>query len=110
MSKLFYDHLISLTEVEIEIKKNSSSKEEREELWMLVDEIINHKVIEKVLDKLPRENHEEFLELFHKAPHDEELIFGYLKTKAGENIESDLKRDLDNLGKDLLREIKSVGK
>lgn len=105
MSKLFYDHLISLTEVEIEIKKNSSSKEEREELWMLVDEIINHKVIEKVLDKLPRENHEEFLELFHKAPHDEELIFGYLKTKAGGNIESDLKRDLENLGKDLLREI-----
>jgi hypothetical protein len=110
MSKLFYDHLISLTEVEIEIKKSASSKEEREELWMLVDEIINHKVIEKVLDKLPRENHEEFLELFHKAPHDDELIFGYLKTKAGENIESDLKQDLENLGKDLLKEIKSAGK
>jgi len=69
MSKLFYDHLLYLEEVEIEIKNRASSKEEKEELWGLVDEIISHKVLEKVLDKLPRESHEEFLELFHKSPH-----------------------------------------
>lgn len=110
MSKLFYDHLIYLEEVEIEIKRRASSKEEKEELWGLVDEIINHKVLEKVLDKLPRENHEEFLELFHKSPYDTELIFGYLRSKSGDSIEEDLKNDLKNLAKDLLREIKSIGK
>ena len=68
MSKLFYDHLITLDEIEVVIKKNASSKEEKEELWALVDEIVTHKVLEKVLDKLPREHHEEFLELFHKCP------------------------------------------
>ena len=41
MSKLFFDHLVSLEEVEIEIRKNASSKEEREELWKLVDGIVN---------------------------------------------------------------------
>ncbi|MCX6703854.1 MAG: hypothetical protein NTZ07_00200 [Candidatus Woesebacteria bacterium] len=108
MSKLFFDHLIYLEEVEIEIKKTASSKEEREELWGLVDEIVTHKVLGTVLDKLPRAHHEEFLALFHKCPHDEQVIFGYLKEKAGENIEEDLKRDLKNLGIDLLKEIKSL--
>ncbi len=107
MSKLFFDHLIYLEEVEIEIKKTASSKEEQEELWKLVDSIVTHKVLGKVLDKLPRVHHEEFLELFHKYPHDEQVIFGYLKQKAGKSIEDDLKRDLADLGSDLLKEIKS---
>ena len=106
MSKLFYDHLIYLEEVELEIKKTASSKEEQEELWGLVDEIVTHKVLGKVLDKLPRENHEEFLELFHKCPHDEEIIFGYLKGKTGENIEEVLELELKNISSDILKEIK----
>ena len=108
MSKLFYDHLIYLEKVEVEIKRTASSKEEQEELWKLVDDIVGHKVIGKVLEKLPRVNHEEFLEIFHKCPHDEQVVFGYLKQKAGDSIEDDLKRDLKNLGEDLLREIKSL--
>ena len=108
MSKLFFDHLIYLEEVEIEIKKFATSREEKEELWGLVDEIVSHKVLEKVLDKLPREHHEEFLELFHKCPHDEVKIFGYLRSKAGSSIEDDLKQDLKNLENDLLRELKSL--
>jgi hypothetical protein len=108
MSKLFFDHLIYLEEVEVEIKRTAATKEERDELWGLVDEIVTHKVLSKVLDKLPREHHEEFLELFHKSPHDEVVIFSYLRINAGNSIEDDLKRDLKNLGRDLLREIKSL--
>jgi hypothetical protein len=107
MSKLFFDHLIYLEEVEVEIKKTASSKEEKEELWGLVDEIVTHKVLEKVLDKLPREHHDEFLELFHKSPHDEEVIFGYLKKKTGQNLEENLREDLKNIGAEILKEIKS---
>jgi len=107
MSKLFYDHLLVLEEVETEIKKTASSKEEREELWGLVDEILTHKVLGTVLDKLPRENHEEFLAIFHKCPHDEQVIFGYLKGKAGENIEGELRQELKNFASDILKEIKS---
>ena len=39
MSKLFFDHLIKLDEVEVEIKKVTKTQEEREELWQIVDEI-----------------------------------------------------------------------
>jgi hypothetical protein len=105
MSKLFFDHLIYLEEVELEIKKTASSKEEQEELWGLVDEIVTHKVIGKVLDKLSRAHHEEFLELFHKCPYDEQVIFGYLKEKTGKSVEEDLRRDLKNYGHELIEEI-----
>ncbi len=108
MSKLFFDNLIEFKEIELVIKNSASSKEERDEMWMLVDEIINHKVIEKILDKLPRECHEEFLEIFHKSPHDEQIIFAYLHGKTDENIEEILKQELKKISDDLLSEIKSL--
>jgi hypothetical protein len=110
MSKLFFDHLIYLDELEVEIKKTASSVEEREELWSLVDGIVTHKVLAKILDKLPRVHHEEFLELFHKCPHDEITIFGYLKSRAGENIEKELQKELKNISSEILRELKSPSK
>jgi len=105
MSKLFFDHLIDLKEVDSLIKKTAKTKEEREELWMLVDEIVHHKVFGCILDKLPRDNHEEFLEMFHKAPHDEELLFGYLRTKVNGDVEELIKKEIDNLSSELLDEI-----
>ncbi|MDP3994584.1 MAG: hypothetical protein Q8P91_02035, partial [bacterium] len=74
MSKIFFDHLIELETVEAEIKKASKTSEEREELWKIVDDIINHKVLEFVLDKLSIKHHGEFLEKFHQAPHDTDII------------------------------------
>ena len=107
MSKLFFDHLVEFEEIEKQIKKVAKTPEEREELWGLVDEIIHHKVIGCILDKLPRQHHEEFLELFHKSPHDEELLFGYLRKKVGDNIESLIKQEIGGLASELLEEIKS---
>ena len=106
MSKLFFDHLLVLTEVETFIKKTASSKEEREEEWKLVDEIINHKALEKILDRLPRAHHEEFLEIFHKCPHDEVTIFGYLNEKTGKNMEKELEREFKNISADILQELR----
>lgn len=107
MSKLFFDHLIYLEEVEVEVKKTASSKEEREELWGLVDEIVTHKVLGKVLDKLPRAYHEEFLTLFHKCPHDEVVIFEFLRSKTGKDIEKELQEELKSISSEILKEIKS---
>ncbi len=104
MSKLFFDHLLSLDKLDSEIKKIAKTQEEREELWLLVDEIIHHKVFEVILDKLPRDNHEEFLEMFHKAPHDENFLFGYLKQKIGNNIEEILREELGNITYEILKD------
>lgn len=107
MSKLFYDRLIVFEEIEKEIDKSSKSPEEREELWGIVDEIVNHRVMSTILDKLPRKHHEEFLDKFHKAPHDEAL-FDYLKEKVGENVEELIKAEIGDLAYELLEEIRGV--
>lgn len=105
MSKVFYDHLLELEKIDKQIKKIAKTKEEREEIWSIIDEIVHHKAIGCVLDKLPRENHDEFLEMFHSSPHDEDRIFGYLKEKVGNNVEEILKLELGNLAFELLQEI-----
>lgn len=105
MSKIFYDHLLELEKIDKQIKKIAKSKEEREEIWSIVDEIIHHKAIGCVLDKLPREHHDEFLTIFHKNPGDGDYILSYLKEKVGENVEEILKLELGNLAFELLQEI-----
>lgn len=107
MSKLFFDHLIELDEIDKQIKKLAKSQDEREELWGLIDEMVHHKVMGCILDKLPRDNHEEFLDLFHKSPHDEKLLFDYLKKMIGDNIESLIKEEIGVLSADILKDIKS---
>lgn len=106
MSKLFFDHLLELKELDREIKKVAKTKEEREELWLLVDEIIHHKAMGCILDRLPKDNHEEFLEMFHAAPHNEDLLIGYLKNKIGDNIETILRSELGDLAYELLKDVK----
>ena len=108
MSKLFFDDLIEFKEIDKQIKKAVKDSAEREELWLLIDEMIHHKVMGCILGKLPREHHEEFLDLFHKSPHDEELIFKYLRAKIGDNIESLIRQEIGDLSSDLLKEIKST--
>lgn len=92
MSKLFFDHLIVLERVEIHINKNVTSKEEKEELWNLIDGIVQTRVMDIILTRLPKEHHDEFLEKFSNFPHDERL-FDYLKEKV-EDIEEEIKKEV----------------
>ena len=105
MSKIFWDKIIVFDEVEAEIKKVAKTPEEKEELWREVDEIIHHKLMGCVLEKLPEKNHHEFLEKFEKAPQDEGL-FKFLTEKVGEDIEDFLKLEMGKLKTELLQLIK----
>ncbi len=107
MSKLFFDHLVILEEVDSEIKKIATSIEEKEEMWSLVDSMVHHKVFDSILSKLSKDDHQEFLELFHKSPHDETLIFNYLKNKIGQNIEEILKAEFGEFTYEILKELKN---
>lgn len=106
MSKLFFDKLLNLDKVDREISKVAKTDEEKQELWLLVDEIVHHKVMGCVLDKLPADSHGEFLTIFEHSPHDERLIFDYLKKKIGDNIEEILEQELGSLSVDLLETIR----
>lgn len=109
MSKIFYDRLVIFEEVETEIDKVAQSKEERDELWGLVDETLHHKIFDTILNKLPTIHHQEFLEKFHRSPHDEAL-FDYLEEKIGENIEEIIKEEIGGLAYQLLEDLRTKKK
>jgi hypothetical protein len=102
MSKIFYDHLIVLEEVRFHIDKVAKTSEEKEELWKLVDEIIHHRVLTAILEKLPEKHHNDFLKKFYAAPHDESLI-AYLNEKINEDFESFIKGEVKTLSNELLQ-------
>lgn len=105
MSKIFYDRLIVLEDFGKEVKKKTSSKEEEFEIWELVDNILSHKVMDMILEKLPLKHHDEFIEKFLEAPFDETL-FDYMKEKIEDNIEEIIKQEIGILAYELLEDIK----
>jgi len=101
MSKIFYDHLVDLSEVEKKIKKITKTQEEREELYRLVDELVHHRVVGCILDELPEKNHKEFLQEFSSRPHDEGL-FAYLGQHVGRDVFEFIKKEIHMLTVELL--------
>lgn len=95
MSKLFFDHLVVMERIELHINKNSASNEEKAELWNLVDDIVQTRVMDVILTKLPSKHHDEFLEKFSNFPHDERLL-DYLKEKV-EDIELEIQKEVKSL-------------
>jgi hypothetical protein len=104
MSKVYYDHLIVLDDIENKIKDIAETREEKEELWQLVDDIVHNRVLVCVLDNLPKDHHEEFLGMFHESPHSITLM-DYLKERIKENIEELIKQEIGGLATELLGEL-----
>lgn len=109
MSKIFYDHFIKLEEVEIEFDKLQIEPEEREELEHLIEEMIHHRVIDRILTHLPRHHHAEFLDRFHTRPYDPNLI-QYLDQRIEKSVKEHVEEEMEKLKKEILEDLKSSKK
>ena len=105
MSKVFYDHLIVFEEVDVLIKSSSSSREEKEELWSIVDEMVHHSVMNIILDSLPRKYHSEFLEKFTVRPFDDGLIL-YLNMRTNKDVEKEIKEKVKEIEASIIKDLK----
>jgi hypothetical protein len=105
MSKVFYDHLLFLDEVFVEIETLEIPKSEKKQLKDLIDETAHHQVLTFILDTLPREHHEEFLSRFHTAPFDVTLVV-YLAQKSGKNMHQELATLGEKIRKDFKKDLK----
>lgn len=105
MSKIFYDQLLDLSAVEKEIKKNVKDPDERAEIYQLVDEIVHHRIVGCILDKLPEEHHKEFLTRLTDKPHDEGL-FAFLGERIATDVIEFIREEAYLLGNELLALIK----
>lgn len=109
MSKIFYDRFIEFEEIEIELQSAGLSLEEKRELEQLIDEMVHHRVLDRLLTHLPKEHHQEFLQKFHKSPFDESLI-NYLNERIKDSVEKHIKEEVGKLKKEILEDLKSSRK
>jgi hypothetical protein len=105
MSKLFYDHLIVIEEVIAVLDEHKVSPKERDKILMLMDQTLQHEILDAIFTYLPGEVHEEFLTKFHTSPGDPALM-QYLKDHAVVNIELAILDRANKTKAKLLKEVK----
>lgn len=105
MSKLFFDHLIEFEEIEIELKGLNISREERVELEKIIDSMVHHRVIGKILSHLPQEHHGEFLEKYHERPFDPSLL-EWINQRIEKSVEEHIKTEIKTLKKEILEDLR----
>jgi hypothetical protein len=108
MAQLFYDHLIKIKEISEELGKYRLTAVEQEEILNTLDEHVHHRVLDVILQKLPKEKHEVFLHKLHDKPHQLELL-EELK-KDVKDIEKLISQEGEKIKKEILAEIKRAQK
>ena len=92
--KLFYYPLIKTKRISLELEKTGLQGEEYKEVLCLVEQTINTRALSALLNKLPEEKHEAFMEKLSQAPHSEELwdFFGEEKDNAKDHLSQVFRR------------------
>ncbi len=98
MAKIFYDHLIVIEELIVEL--DSLDAENRQRILSLVDETLHHHVLDTILTHLPKVHHEIFLERYYKDPSDPDLLT-FLKQKSTVDIEKLIAEKAKKVKKDI---------
>lgn len=103
MTRVFYDHLVLIQDVILELDVHDLDLEEREELLDLIDQTIHHSMLDLILTHLPSDRHSEFITKFQTAPYDLALL-DYLKvyvpdidvkiTTHAQKIKNDLRSEI----------------
>ncbi|MBI2010366.1 MAG: hypothetical protein HYS86_04300 [Candidatus Chisholmbacteria bacterium] len=106
--KLFYDHLIiDLDDVYAEIEHLEVDGKTRRRLIRIVDDTTHHTVLDTILSHLAKDKHEQFLDRFHRAPHDPEHL-SFLKEHIAD-IEEKITAKVKKVKEKLLREFRNLG-
>jgi len=106
MAILFYDHLITKTEIDGLLESIEEAENQRGKALQLIDDILLQGIINFILEKLEPPHHHTFLTIVHERPYDPEIIT-YLKEHAGPNIEEDIRSEADKLVKMILVDLQT---
>ena len=101
MSKIFYDEIVDLKELEKHIKHAVEDSDEREEMYKLIDDILHHRLLGTILEKLPKEHHKEFMHKFAAHPHDVGHLT-YLTERIQEDVAEFIKQEVRILSTEIL--------
>lgn len=105
MSKIFYDHLLLLEDLWIEVEALPVSQDERRRIVETTEELFHYKVLTLILDYLPKVHHVEFLNRFHAAPYDPGHL-KFLQEKIAVNLHLEILVLANNLKKEVKKELR----
>lgn len=104
MAILFYDHLISKSEV-IEIVGSLDEEENQKgKALQLIDDIIFQSIIAHILEQLSPKQHDLFLTQVHERPYDPEII-SFLRDHIGPDIEEEIRQAGNKVVKKIISDI-----
>lgn len=102
-AKPFYHQWVKTERIYCHVQKAGLKKQEEEEIWSLIEETIHMRAIDAVLEKLPANKHEEFLEKFHREPDDLKLM-AYLRHHIAD-VEKHLEATFSKLEREILKDL-----
>lgn len=105
MSKLFFDQLIVFESLEADLNSFSQSLEEKEELWNLIDELVENRILGCIFDNLPEDFHRDFIDMMRTCPFDDGIL-DFLSKKGKLDFEELIKNEIKQLEKEIRKDMK----
>ena len=94
----FYDHLLDLSDLEKHLGKD-------EELMLIAKKTLRNHALVSILQVLPKEKHDQFLQEFVKSPHDQKH-WTWLKNEIKDDLEKVIKTEVARAKKEILAQLK----
>lgn len=100
--KKFYDHLIDVEELVVELDSLELTHQQKVHLSSIIDYSLHHIILDAVLSELSEEDKIKFLK--HLEQNDHDKLWEFLNIKV-DNIEGKIKKVADDLKKELQQDI-----
>lgn len=103
--KQFWNHLVEIESIIVELDELNLSKQEKYHLASLVDSTLHHTILDAILSKLSETDKRVFLKYVHDDDH--EKIWQFLNEKI-DNIEDKIKKAADDLKIELKKDLREA--
>lgn len=103
--KYFYNHLVEVESLIIELDSLDLTKEQKVHLATIVDSSLHHTILDVIMSELSQRDKIAFLK--HVEKDDHEKIWQFLNSKV-DNIEEKIKKVADDLTRELHEDLKKA--
>ena len=103
MKKHFFDHLVEIDTIHLEIEELNLEEEQEKEIKKLIEDSLYHTILDAILSELTEEDKKTFLSHIVEDNHDK--IWKLLNTKI-ENIDEKIKQAAEAIKKEMRKDIK----
>lgn len=105
--KKFYEHLIEIESITLELERLDLDEQQKMHLASLVDSSLHYAILDAILSELSNQDKRVFLK--HLSEDDHDKIWKFLNEKV-DNIEEKIKKVAEDLKRELNEDLKKAKK